>query len=108
MRRMAKAAMRELVIAVGGNLRPTENRKGWLARVARLAGLSPRVVRAAWQNEQASRETRNKLQLAAAKNELQALADLAELLRHGDADFFSQDIAGLVHTLRKARGLDSP
>ena|SRR5258706_11161970 len=108
MKRMAKAAMRELVIAVGGNLRPTENRKSWLGRVARLAGLSPRVVRAAWQNEQASQKTRNQLQLAAARNELQALADLAELLRHGDADFFSRDIAELVHTLRKASDLDSP
>jgi hypothetical protein len=108
MRRMAKAAMRELVIAVGGNLRPTENRKSWLERVARVAGLSPRVVRAAWQNEQASRETRNKLQLAAAKNELAALADLAELLRHRDEDFHRPEIAALVETLRRIRGLDSP
>src|SRR5258706_8307489 len=107
MKRMAKAAMRELVIAVGGNLRPTENRKSWLGRVARLAGLSPRVVRAAWQNEQASQKTRNQLQLAAARNDLAALADLAELLRHRNEDFHRPEIAALVDTLRQLRVLDS-
>src|SRR5258706_11279353 len=108
MKKMDKASMRELVIAVGGNLRPTENRTSWLARVANAAGLSYRVVRAVWHEEQISQKTRNKLQLAAARNELQALADLAQLLRHGGADFFSRDIAELVHTLRKAGDLDSP
>ncbi len=33
------SVMRELVIAIGGNLRPTENRKSWLARETENHGL---------------------------------------------------------------------
>lgn len=40
--------MRELVLAVGGPMRAEENRKRWLDRVARLAGLSPGDVVRAW------------------------------------------------------------
>ncbi len=102
---MDKSPMRELVIAVGGNLLPAENRKAWLSRIAATAGLSYRVVRAAWHNEQISQETRNKLQRAAAQNEARRLQELYETLitrlQQVDSDFYREDVAALVNVLRR-------
>jgi hypothetical protein len=103
--------MRDLVIAVGGPLEAAENRKGWLVRVSERAGISYRVVAAAFYGEQMGQETETKLKLAAGKYEAEILADrfehLARSLRHRDADFHLADIAALVDAARALRGLGS-
>lgn len=105
-----KASMRELVIAVGGPLMADENRKSWLDRVADLAGISPRVARAAFYQEPTSREVAAKLKAAAGRHEARNLArqfeGLASSLNVRDADFHSDDITALVSAARALRGLD--
>jgi len=88
-----KSPMRELVISVGGNLRPSENRTAWLYRVATTAGLNYRLVRGAWHGEAISFETARKLKLAAEKKQNEArntaarLESIAARLEKIDADF---------------------
>lgn len=105
----ASAKMRDLVIAVGGPIGALENRKSWLARVAERAGLSVRVVKAAFYEEQLSAETKHKLRLAAGKHEAENLAvqfeHLAQSLNVRDQDFHGEDIAALVYAARALRGL---
>lgn len=107
--KMGKSSMRDLVIAVGGPMRPGENRKAWLARVADLAGLSERVARAAWHGETQSGRAAAKLQAAAGKYEAENLAaqfaGLAQSLAARDEDFHRADIAALVDAARALRGL---
>ena len=43
--------MRDLVLSIGGPLWPGENRKSWLARVARKAGITARAAKAAFYGE---------------------------------------------------------
>jgi hypothetical protein len=109
MSREKASTMRELVAAVGGPMFPGENRKCWLARVAQVAGLSPRVVSAAYYGETSSRIAAAKLKAAAGRYEADNLARQFEHLAHSldvrDADFHSQDIAALVHAARALRGL---
>lgn len=109
-----KSSMRELVFAVGGIERPGENRKTWLARVARLAGISPRSAAAAFygelRGEMHCAGVEAKLKAAAGKREANDLAKQFEHLAHaldrGDADFHSDTIAALVSAARVLRGLD--
>lgn len=105
-----KDSMRELVIAVGGDLAPGENRKAWLARVAEWAGISPRVAAAAYYGETNSRTAAKKLKAAAGRYEARKLArqfeGLARSLNTRDADFHREDIATLVDAARALRNLD--
>lgn len=109
---MEDRSMRELVIAVGGPLEAGENRKGWLARVSRRAGISFRVACAAFYGEQMSQTTKNKLKTAAGKYEAETLANrfehLAQSLGHRDADFHGADVAALIDAARRLRGLGGP
>lgn len=106
--------MRDLVYAVGGEVRSGENRKGWLARVARAAGISPRSASAAYYNELRGDVHRAgveaKLKAAAGKQEANSLAtqfeSLANAMVLGDQDFHSTDIAALLDAARALRGLD--
>jgi hypothetical protein len=110
-----KPSMRELVFAVGGIERPGENRKSWLARVARAAGISPRSAAAAFYGELRGEIHRagveSKLRAAAGQQEAKDLAarfeNLATALDRGDADFHCDTIAALVGAARILRGLDS-
>lgn len=110
-------AMRELVLAVGGDLRGDENRKAWLARVARAVGCSPRMIRSAWQNEirdpehkitfklQRALEARARNEEAAAKDEYRELQDrLAKLecrLMEIDPSFRSQKADEVREAIRR-------
>lgn len=112
--KMEKCSMRELVMAVGGPLPPGENRKRWLARVAQIAGLSPRVAAAAFYGETSSRTVAEKLKKAAGKYEAENLArqfeHLAESLQVRDEDFYRahadtwRDIARSLRALARANG----
>jgi hypothetical protein len=103
-------SMRDLVIAVGGPLLPGENRKGWLGRVAKWAGISPRVASAAFYGETSSRGAAAKLKAAAGRYEAENLArqfeHLAMSLNVRDADFHSPDVSALLDAARALRGLD--
>lgn len=106
---MGKSSMRNLVIAVGGPMEATDNRKRWLQRIAERTGLSLRVVKAVWHEEQISAETERKLKLAAGKHEAANLAVrfeyLAQSLRHRDQDFHGEDVAALIHAAHALRGM---
>lgn len=82
--------MRELVCAVGGPLRPTENRKSWLARVARQAGITARAAKAAFYGEiNADNKVAWKLRAAAKCEQSIKLKRLASVL-----DSAAQALAG--------------
>lgn len=104
---MGKSSMRDLVMAAGGALHPSENRKAWFARIAEAAGVSIRVVRAAWHQEQLSEATAQKLKKAAERNEpsnhAAHLDGLAELLRAKDAAFYQPQIDQLRDLARQLR-----
>lgn len=102
---------RELVVAVGGPQEAADNRKSYLARVAERAGLSVRVVKAAFYGEQLSRKTRRQLTIAAGQHEAETLAmrfdALAQSLRVRDPDFHCADIDAMRAAARVLRGLVS-
>lgn len=92
------ASTRELMAVLGGNLRPTENRKGWLNRIAQNADLSYRLARAAWYGERLSFETERKLRLAVEKNE-QSFRDAASRL-----EAFTRHLAEKYPEVYRAEG----
>lgn len=92
----SSTSMRNLVRAVGGPLQEGENRKAWLARVARIADVSWRVARAAFHGEQMSLKTMNKLQQKAGIYEAEFLASrldsyIATFRPREDADLAAVD-----------------
>ena len=105
-----KAFMRELVIAIGGNLEPTENRKSWLVRVARAAGLKPRAVHDVWYGGPVTFEAARKLKSTAEKkqNEQRHIVDqletLAARLEAIDADFHRPHVDFLRDLAAQRRG----
>lgn len=58
---------RKLVAIIGGYRETHENRKAWLVRVAKTAGISVRQAYKAFYEEYASEQTKRKLQQAATK-----------------------------------------
>lgn len=123
------SAMRELVYSVAGPIGPNENRKGWLRRVARLAGISDRSARAAFYGElrgdmhatgvetklraAAERlEAENKKNRKAARDELaevfERIAALEQRLAALDPSFHELSINAYRDALSKARGQDPP
>ncbi len=106
-----KTSMRELVIAVGGMLDPArENKKSYLTRVAKAAGISIRMAFAAHYDEPVGKDTARALKLAAGKHEAQQLAQrfegLAMALNVRDEDFHRDDVSALISAARALRGLD--
>lgn len=63
---MEKSYGRKLIAIIGGYRELDENRKAWLARVAKIAGVKVRLVYAAFYGEACSKKTEAKL-LEAAK-----------------------------------------
>lgn len=106
------SAMREWVAAVAGPMAWSENRKGWLARAAREAGVSVRAAKALFYGEITDPEHKaaRRMKEAAGRHEARNLASQFESLAHSlnvrDADFHSSDIAALVSAARTLRGLD--
>jgi hypothetical protein len=96
-----KGFMRELVIAIGGNLRPTENRKSWLARVAETAGLKPRAVHDVWYGGPITFEAARRLKETAKNNAQQQenrdtaarFERTADAMEKADPEFYRQEIA---------------
>ena len=104
--------MRELVIAIGGNLRPTENRKSWLARVAETAGLKPRAVHDVWYGGPITFEAARRLKETAKNNAQFENADtalrferIAEALEATDPEFHRQEIDAYLDIARRIRAL---
>lgn len=114
--------MRELVAAYGGAMRPGENLKGWINRVARSLNESPRMVRAAWSGEIKNPDHRLKWKLTDALRrradaaEAQGRVELEELqnriaalesrLMAIDPDFHSATLTALGAAMRRSRTED--
>ena len=105
-----KVSMRELVIAIGGNLRPTENRKSWLARVAETAGLKPRAVHDVWYGGPITFEAARRLKETAKNNAQFENADtalrfeqIAASLEAIDPEFHRGKIAAYLDIARQIR-----
>jgi hypothetical protein len=62
---MQNPCTRNLILAIGGAMRPGEGVKGYLRRVAQIAGLGFRSTERAWYRQEPSRPTITKLQEAA-------------------------------------------
>lgn len=105
--------MRELVAAVAGPRLVSDNRKSWLNRAAKRAGISYRAVKGVFyaeitdQSHYAIRLLRHEAQRRA-----ETLAGRFETIAQGmestDPNFYSEDVAALVHAARLLRGLDNP
>lgn len=105
------SAMRELVAAVAGQREFSDTRESWLNRAARRAGISFRSVKGIFYGEIADpRHPAVQLLQHAASRRAGAVAGRFEAIARGmettDADFYREDIAALVHTARRLRGLD--
>lgn len=106
------SVMRELVAAVAGPVQFNDNRKSWLSRAARRAGVTYRQVKAVFYGEitDPDHKTVRRMKLAAGRHEAQSLADrfqhLAGALNQRDADFHSEDIAALLHAAGALRNMD--
>lgn len=120
MSRKSPERMRDLVLSVGGELRGSENRTAWLARIARSIGESHRTLQAAWWGElRPGHRVEWKLRAAvkteaekAGANELaelrNRLARLERALLQTDADFHQPQIDPMRDSVREASGSDSP
>lgn len=96
--------MRELVALVAGPREWTDNRKSWLSRGARRAGISFRQAKALFYGEITDDRHRS------ARLMRDAAADHYEQLAHAlaakDADFHQQDIAAYLDLARALRRVD--
>lgn len=110
-------SMRDVVAAVAGPREWHENRKSWLDRAARRAGITYRQCKALFYGEITDPEHKaaRRMAEAAQKNgtrEARELADrfgtIARSLHATDQDHYSPDIAALVHAARTLRGLAGP
>ena len=116
------SVMRELVCEIGGFVRPDEGRKGWLRRVARIAGISHRSVRAAFYREPigevfaAGIEAKLRAVIsrkeAAARDELSELKEQLAFIQRRllalDPNFYGPDVHGIGQILHDAGGKDPP
>lgn len=108
------SGMREWVAAVAGPIGWGENRKSWLAKAARLAGVTNRQAKALFYGEITDPEHKaaRRMKEAAGRHEARNLAAQFESLAHSlnvrDADFHSQDVAALISAARSLRNLDRP
>lgn len=92
------------------------NRKSWLSSVAKATGVSYRTVKSFWygeiQDEEhlAAKAIKQKATRLKAQQEAKDLATQFESIAGGlnasDPDFYSADIAALVHASRILRDLD--
>ena len=102
---------KNLVIVIGGYLRPEENRKAWLARIAKAAGISVREAYAAYYREYVSKKTERALQKAAQQrvrtDDDERIAWIESHIAHLEAvdpAFFGPDIAAARSFLAAYRG----
>jgi hypothetical protein len=111
-------------LQVGGDLRGDENRKAWINRVARMAGISPRLARSAWYEQikdpehkviwklKRALEARAQQQEAAAQNEYRELQERLERLERRlleiDPGFLSSPADEVRETLLSGGSVDLP
>ena len=104
--------MRELVAAVAGPIGFNENRKRWIERAAKYAGVSYRQAKSLFYGEITDPDHKAALRMkqAAGKYEAERLAQqfesLADALNIRDADIHRPDVAALINAARALRGLD--
>lgn len=109
--------MRKEIAIVAGPKDWGDTRESWLARVPRkVQTVTFRTVKSIWYGEindpqhWAAREIKRAADIIEARKEATALAanyqQIAQRLVSNDPDFFSSDIAALVHAARILRGLD--
>ena len=104
---------RELVARIGGYLQHNENRKAWLARVAKTAGISVRQAYAAFYEEwRLSRKTRLKLEAAAQRKDSEndselvlRLHGIARYLESVDAEMYREDIEAARRIIARYQAL---
>ena len=118
-------SVRKEIAIVAGPMGWDDTRESWLSRVpgrvrrvlkTEKETVSFRIVKSLFYGEiddpdhWAARDIRRAAQLIKARNEASALADQYEAIAGGlnatDPDFYSQDVAALVHAARILRGLD--
>lgn len=108
--------MRELVAAVAGPREWGETRESWLARSARMAGVTYRQAKAVFYGEITDDDHRSVRRMKQAARELRGRREAQELAaqfesiarsaHEADTDFHSEDVAALVHAARILRGFD--
>lgn len=107
-------SIQELVAEVAGGRTWTDNRKSWLQKAARRAGLSYRSMRALWYGEitdtsRAAKMLRMTADRLTAQQEVGRLAKTFEAialrLHAKDADFFGPDVSALSEAARKMRSM---
>ena len=104
---------RELVARIGGYLQHNENRKAWLARVAKTAGISVRQAYAAFYEEwRLSRKTRLKLEAAAQRKDSENDSELilrlhadARYLESVDPEMYREDIEACRRIIARYQAL---
>jgi len=71
---------RNLILLIGGNLRPGENIKGWLRRISNETGVGFRSLERAWKQHDGyqSKNTRKKLEQAASEKRRDDVQRLVE------------------------------
>jgi hypothetical protein len=108
---MEKRSMRELVAAVAGPREFSDNRKSWLNRAARRAGISFRSVKAVFYAEITDPNHHAvRLLQCAARERAGALAGrfetIAQNMEAADPDFYRADVVALIDVARALRGTD--
>lgn len=100
------ASVRELVALVAGPREWSDNRKSWLARAARRAGISFRQCKSLFYGEitDVSHRSARLMRDAAADH----YENLAARLAATDADFYRAEIAAYLDLARSLRRLDRP
>ena len=108
---MEKQDMRELIAAVAGPRDFSDNRKSWLNRAARRAGISYRSVKAVFYGE-ITNEKHPSIRLLqhAARERAGTLASRFETIARNmdaaDTDFYRADVLALIDVARALRGAD--
>jgi len=98
--------MRELVAAVAGPVEWSDNRKSWLNRAARRAGISARQTKALFYGEIKDPNHRSARLMRDAAELAGRYEAIAGGLRAVDPDFYQPDVLALVDIARALRSLD--
>jgi hypothetical protein len=120
-KKAAEMSVREAIGVIAGPRGWGDTRESWLASAARKTkSISFRTMRSLWTGEiseenkpdhWAIREIKRQAAIYKAREEAKNVAaqyeSIAERLVSTDPDFYSADVAALVHAARILRGLDS-
>ncbi len=101
---------RELIRAAGPPMRPGDNLKRYFSILSERTGLSVRVIRAAWQGQQLSRQTAAALREAQGRHEARELAErlesMALAISNQDESRNRAVAVALLDAVRALRGMD--